>query len=230
MMRRFARRHTGMTARRMAVRPHPPWYGRLMTALILFLAGYAIGYWQFGNTQAEASLEQLHSENTSLQQTIVHMEQQSQVDRAAQRNLASQMATLQEENMRLKEDVVFYDSILSDSNSKDEPRIHSVKLVRGARSGEYRYQILLMQSGRHDKPVQGALRLLLQASQEGKAVSQPLNVTGQAQDGRISFKYYQRVEGAFVVPQTLVGQSVQVEFVPTGARQQKLVKSVNFPG
>jgi hypothetical protein len=201
-----------------------------MSALILFLAGYAIGYWQFGNTQADVSLKQLRSENTALQQTIVHMEQQSQVDRAAQRNLTSQMVTLQEESMRLKEDVVFYDSILSDSDTKSEPRIHSVKLVRGARSGEYRYQILLMQSGRHDKPVQGRLRLLLQASQEGRAVSKPLNATGQASDPRISFKYYQRVEGTFVVPQTLVGQSVQVEFVPTGARQQKLVGSVNFPG
>lgn len=230
MMRRFVRRHTGMTARRMAVRPHPPWYRRLLLALMLLLAGYAFGYWQFGNTQAEASLNQLRSENTALQQSLVHMEQQSRVDRAAQRNLASQMAALQEEGMRLKEDVAFYNSILSDSNAKGEPKIHSVKLLRGARSGEYRYQILLMQSGRHDKPVQGTLRLLLQASQQGNTVSQPLNAAGQVQESRISFKYYQRVEGSFVVPDTLVGQSVRVEFVLAGARQQKLVGSVNFPG
>lgn len=230
MMRRFRRslrKHSGITARRVAVRSQVPWYGRLLLLLILLLTGYALGYWQYGNIPATISLEQLRKENQALQQSIVHLEQQSQVDRAAQRNLASQMAALQAEGMRLKEEVAFYESILQDSEANGEPRIHSVKLLRGSRSGEYRYRILLTQTGRRDKPVQGTLRLQLQATRAGLPVSQP--ITSGLPGGKINFKYYQRVDGSFVVPEMLAGQSLQVEFAVAGARQQKLVSSVNFP-
>lgn len=231
MMRRFRRslrKHSGITARRVAVRSQPPWYGRLLLVLILLLTGYALGYWQYGNTPATISLEQLKKENQALQQSIVHLEQQSRVDRAAQRNFASQMAALQAEGMRLKEEVAFYESILQDSAANGEPKIHSVRLLRGARSGEYRYEILLTQSGRRDKPVQGTLRLLLQSAQSGGAVSQPIAPT-LPQGGKISFKYYQRVDGSFMMPKSLASQSLQVEFTVQGARPQKLVKIVNFP-
>lgn len=229
MMRRFRRslrKHSGITARRVAVRSQQPWYGRLLLVLALLLAGYALGYWQFGHSSERIGLEQLQSENRALQQSIVHLEQQSQVDRAAQRNLASQMAALQAEGMRLKEEVAFYESILQDSATNGEPRIHSARLMPGARNGEYRYEILLTQTGRRDKPVQGTLRLLLLAA--GGKVSQPIT-SGLPRGGKINFKYYQRVDGSFVLPEPVVGQSLQVEFTVASARQQKLVKSVNFP-
>lgn len=232
MMRRFRRslrKHSGITARRVAVRSQPPWYSRLLLVLLLLLAGYGLGYWQFGASSAVVSFDQLKSENLALQQSIVHLEQQSQVDRAAQRNLASQMAAMQAEGMRLKEDVAFYESILQESNAKGEPRIHSIKLLRGSRRGEYRYEILLTQSGRHDKPVQGSLRLLLQAIQGGRATSLPI-AAGLPQGGRVNFKYYQRLDGTFLVPETLSAQSLRVELAVAGPKQQALVKSVNFPG
>lgn len=218
-----------MTERRVTVRSQSPWYGWVLLVLILLISGYALGYWQFSGTHSGASNSQLQKENRVLQDGLVHMEQQFQVDRAAQSNLAREMAVLQEESMRLKEDVAFYQSILSESEANDAPKIHSVKLVRGARKGEYRYVIMLMQSGRHEKSVQGSLRLVMNASQSGKVISRPLDVAGQARGAKISFKYYRRVDGSFNVPEGLVGQTLQVEFVLTSAKAQKLIKSVNFP-
>lgn len=230
MMRRFRRtlrKHSGITARRVAVRSQPPWYGRALLAVLLLLAGYALGYWQYGATPDVLSREQLASENRVLRQSMVHLEQRSQVDQAAQRNLAAQIAALQQEGMRLKEDVAFYEGILQESGTSSEPRIHSVRLMRAGHAGEYRYEILLTQSGRHDKPVQGVLRLELQGRRDGGPVSQP--VAGLAQGGKVSFKYYQRVDGAFRLPEGWSAQSLLVELATAGARQQKLVKSVNFP-
>lgn len=232
MMRRVTRRlrrHAGMTARRVTVRSQPPWYGWLLLGLVPLIAGYALGYWQFGVMYSGASTSQLQNENRVLQDGLVHMEQQLQVDRAAQSNLAREMAVLQEESMRLKEDVAFYQSILSESEANGTPKIHSVKLVRGTRKGEYKYVIMLMQSGRHQKSVQGSLRLIMNASQSGKVVSRQLDDAGQARGAKISFKYYRRVDGSFNVPEGLIGQTLQVEFVLTSARALKLIKSVNFP-
>lgn len=223
VLARRLRQHFGMTARHVAVRSDLPWYGRLVLWLLLIGLGFGIGHWRYADVDVvhlSRQVKQLQQENAELQGRLVRSDRQSQVDQAAQGNLAKEMAALQDQDMQLKEEIAFYKSILAEGSPSGIVKLHSIKLTKGEKPGEYQYRILLVQSGRHDKMVQGSLRLLMnggQALETGSGI-------------KINFKYYQRVEGSFTMPAAGQGQGLQVQFFEAGGKQPKLTQNVTLPG
>lgn len=218
--RRLKERH-GVAARRVAVRAQKPWYWRALAVCILLVLGYALGAWHFASSKGWPFLPASEQDKVLLAQLVL-AERQLQIERAAQQGMQKEMAALQDEVMRLKEDVAFYNSILSESGASGVVNLHSVKVDRGEQAGEYRYRILLVQSGRHDKTVQGVLRLTLQGSEGGKSVVRDVALPGQQQGMAVKFKYYQRIDGKFTVPAGLQAPALLVEFNETGGKQPKL--------
>ena len=229
---RFLRRHFGASYRSVAVRAAIPWYGRLMFAVLLVVLGYLIGYTEFsgdGVAQLRDRVSQLTEENRNLRTQSIHVESQKQVTQVTQNDLAKDMAALQEENGKLKEDVEFYKSILEDGASVGVVKLHSFKVNKSVRHGEYDFRLLLIQSGKHDKSVQGSLQLLLTGTQDGKAISIPVNPDGGGRGFKINFKYYQPVEGSFSIPAQASISSVQAKLFTLGSSEPKVTQSVQLP-
>jgi hypothetical protein len=114
---RRLKRHFGSTAKRVAVRSQRPWYWPWLFAGLLMLAGYLIGYWQFTGgdySDLRSSVGRLTKENQSLQAKMVYSERQLQVEQATQSNLSKELTKLQDEDMRLKEDLAFYKNMLGE--------------------------------------------------------------------------------------------------------------------
>ena len=148
----------------------------------------------------------------------------------AQKDLSKDMAALQEENVKLKEDLEFYKSILEDSAGVGTVKIHSMKIMHGLRPGDYNFRILLIQSGKHDKSVQGSLKLQVTGSQDGKMLVIPVTEsTGDRGSFKINFKYYQPVEGAFTVPVNLSAPEMQARLFQLGYSEPKLTQSAPLP-
>lgn len=230
---RRLKRHYGVTAKRVAVRSQRPWYWRLLIAGLLILLGYFIGYWHLAGGDFGSltnNVLRLVQENRALQAKIVHSERQLQVERAAQSNLAKELASMQDEDMRLKEDVAFYKSILNENTGAGELKMHSFKLSKGAQANQFNYHIFLVRSGRRDKIVRGSLKLALSATQAGKSVMLPLgDGVSAGQEIKINFKYYQRVEGSFTLPNDIVGHAVHASFTGIGANQPRISQRVDLP-
>ncbi len=227
------KRHFGATAKHVAVHTKQPWYWRLFMAALLVLVGYMIAYAElsggdFGNLSDR--LQMLEQQNQDLQGRLVRSDRQLQVEVAAQNNLAKELAKLQDEDMRLKEDVAFYQNILNESKSPSELKLQSFKLSNSNTGGQYVYQILLMQTGRQEKAVQGTLKLVLSAVQDGKPLQVLLSDDATATQAlKVNFKYYQRLEGTFTVPEGLVPQMAEATFYELGSSQPKLSLRAKFP-
>lgn len=236
-MRRLIRalkKRFGVAAPQVAVRTALPWYWRMAGIVLLVGFGYGIGLWRFAGNDANVlatEVQRLQNENKALQEKAVFAERQQQVEHAAQSNLAKEMATLQDESVRLKEDLAFYKSIMVEGAGAGMPKINSFKLAKGGHEGEYQYTILLVQTGKHDKTVQGSLQLVLSGTQSGKQVELTVSEAQAPLKGvKVNFKYYQRIEGKFNVPAQMTGPSLQARFFEPGMAQPKLVQSASFPG
>ena len=234
-MRRLVRtfkRHFGPAAPHVAVRTELPWFWRLFWVAFLILAGFAAGYWRYagGNTASmRDEIIRLDNENKTLRTQAIHVGRQQQVASVAQNDLAKDLTSLQEENVRLKEDVTFYKSILEESPGMAVIKFHSFKVTRGARPGEFQYRLLLIQSGKHDRNVQGSLQLAVIGTQEGKPVTEIVLGGRAKQGGKVNFKYYQPLEGSFMVPDQLVALRVQAKFFQTGMAEPKLTQETLLP-
>ncbi|MDP3088440.1 MAG: hypothetical protein Q8M99_09690 [Methylotenera sp.] len=114
-VRRRIRRHFGLTAKQVAVRSQRPWYFQWGIATLFILAGYFIAYWQFteGGENLGDKLKLMALENQNLQTKIIQVERQLQIEQATQNNLDKELNLVQDENMKIKEDLLFYKNMVS---------------------------------------------------------------------------------------------------------------------
>lgn len=118
-VRRRIRRHFGLTAKQVAIRSRRPWYFQWMVSLLFVVAGYCIAYWQFagGGENLGEKLKQVTFENQGLQTKLIQAERQLQIEQAAQGNLTKELNFVQDENMHIKEDLLFYKNMLGTKKS-----------------------------------------------------------------------------------------------------------------
>lgn len=114
-VRRRIRRHFGLTAKQVAVRSQRPWYFQWGVAVLFVAVGYSIAYWQFtdGGENIHETLRLAVLENQGLQTKIIQVERQLQIEQAAQSNLGKELNLVQDENMHIKEDLLFYKNMVN---------------------------------------------------------------------------------------------------------------------
>ena len=116
---RRVRRHFGLTARRVAVRSQRPWYFQALMAAIFVALGFALAYWMLHDAEnIRENLKQLTLENKDLETKLVGVQRELQVELATNNNLAKELASVQDENIKLKEDLFFYKNMVGGKKPK----------------------------------------------------------------------------------------------------------------
>lgn len=219
-------RRRGPLDRRVSVRAQHPWYLKVLVVLLLLATGYGLAYWQLaskysspfsGSPQADAFMAQL-----------AVTERQLQVERATRSNAVKEMALLQDEIMRLKEDVAFYKGILAERGGSGTPRFKGVKIARTSKPAEYRYEINLEQTGSQAKSMRGSLHLTLRGIQDGESISRIVDLGEQQAGMMVNFKKYRQVQGVFSIPESMQAKSLLVEFLEAGAARPSLSQAFNL--
>jgi hypothetical protein len=247
MIRSF-RRKFSISAPRLSVRPHVPWYVRWAIALpFLLLIGMMV-WWAYGSGlelagfhrgQAEKELSELRDrvafleeENAKQANQIAAYERQGQIDQASNQGVESQLKSLRDENTRLKEDLLFFDNLPLTGAREAELTIHRLKIEPDELPGEYHCRMLLVQSvQQRGKAFQGSLQLVVNGEQDGQKVVLQFPQENSPQDvaaHQLSFKYYQRVDKVFKLPPEMKVENVQVRVFEKGILEPKVKQTVNL--
>ena len=120
-VRRKIRRHFGLTAKQVAVRSKRPWYFQALLAVLFVTIGFASAYWIFRggeNKSIRQQSDQVALENRLLQTKLVGAQRELQIELATNNNLAKELASVQDENIKIKEDLFFYKNMLDGKKSK----------------------------------------------------------------------------------------------------------------
>lgn len=246
--RRLNRRFS-ISAQRLSVRPHIPWYVRWIIAVPFALIIGGVVWWAydsglelagFHRGQAVRELEALREnvvtlqeENAKLSSQAASFERQAQMEHAANLEIANQIKALSEENIRLKENVSFFQTLpLAQGESESDLSILRLKVERDSLPGEYYCRMILVQSVKQrGKPFQGNMQLIVNAVQDGKKVviqfpseKAPTEVAAY----QLNFKYYQVVDRTFKISPDISIENVQVRVFERGVREPKVVQSVGL--
>ena len=120
-VRRKIRRHFGLTAKKVAVRSKRPWYFQLLLAISFVIFGFSLAYWllhEGENKNIRQKSELISIENRALQAKLVGAQRALQIQLATNNNLAKELASVQDENIKIKEDLFFYKNMLNGKKSK----------------------------------------------------------------------------------------------------------------
>ncbi|HEY0562714.1 MAG TPA: hypothetical protein VGD04_05260 [Methylophilus sp.] len=115
-IRRRIRNNFGLTAKQVAIRSRRPWYFQTFLAVAFVVLGFVIAYWMLHDAESERlrlRLQQVELENRTLGAKLVEAQRGLEVELATNNNLAKELASVQDESLKVKEDLVFYKNMLS---------------------------------------------------------------------------------------------------------------------
>jgi hypothetical protein len=234
-------RRLSVSSPRMTIRSNLPWPVRILAyAAVLGLAA-AVAMWTYemgrrftglgaSKEQIESlqeKLEKVQAERDRFSSTVNAAESQMNMERAAQKQLASQVRSLEAENVKLKEDLAFFESLLPANTGPLGVSIRRLKAEATA-PGQLRYRLLIMQGGKSDREFSGDLQLAVTFVQGGKSAMMlfPDTSPNDAPKFKLSFKHYQRVEGVLTLPEGAAMKTLQARILDKG--QIKTQQTINL--
>ena len=151
------------------------------------------------------------------------------MERATYADLVKQMKALTEENAGLKEDLAFFQTLMPSGGKEGGVAVNRFLVQNDALPGEYRYRLLLTQTGQRTKDFQGRLEFVVNLQQDSKKVvlTLPPEDDKDGKGYKLNFRFYQRVESTFRVPPDAVVKSMQVRVFENGSGEPRLTQTVN---
>lgn len=219
----------GISAPRLAIRPHVPWYWRALATVVILGFALALAGWiydagrsfaGFERTQSEQQLEAAHAElqkaleeNVQLRKVANVGESALQMEQAARQRMTEQIRRLEVENGQLKEELAVFENMAKGGSKAASATISRLLIEPDSPPGNYRYRMLLTAgSAQGDRELAGSIQLAVTALQKDKTVM--LVVPGA---GRISFRRFLRHTGNFQVPADVQIKEVEARLLVGGA-------------
>jgi len=229
------RRRMSVSAPKMTIKSHFPW--SLKVALfamtiglggVIALLAYDVGR-SFAGIKATATTPQLSeltekianltTERDRFSSVVDAAESQANIARATQVQLSKQIAMLETENARLKEDLAFFEGLLPTATGNQGIAIQRLSLELVAPT-QLRYRSLIMQGGKVGRNFMGDLQLLVTAVVHGKSVvltyPEQNAIPNDKAGFLLDFKYYQRVDGVLTLPDGTTVKTLQARVLEKG--------------
>ena len=232
---RRLRSRFGISAPRVAVRTHLPWYWRALAVVVLAGISLALAGWIYDAGQRFAGFHQGDSEHeiAAMRERIVHLESELEsarkvanssesrlrIESTSQEQLSVQIKTLEEENTRLTADLATFESLAGRQTGNSGRAISRLQILPEG-GGQYRYRMLLAQTGdKKDKEFNGTIQLIATVQRGKETVMMQFPAAGDpaASQYQVTFRHFRRLEGTFKVATEARILRVEARLVEDGA-------------
>lgn len=205
--------------------------GTILTAVVLaagWIYNYGLSTAGFERSSAARTEEQLReqikrqsAENADLRGELARAQRSVQMNETAFQELDRSLKSSAQEIVKLREELNFYRNIISPADKKSGLRIQNLSIQPTGTANQYRYKLVLIQALKHEHTIRGSATLEITGVQGGQdsVVSIP---RPNEQAIKVSFKYFQDIEGQFELPKNFKPQRVKVNVKP--ARSAKPVE------
>lgn len=218
------------------VRYRSPWKSRLLAiaggaALGLILFGTYEwgrvdgGYSKLGEIERRRGLmtkiEALEENNEKLRADVAAVELARSVDRKAYADVEKNLADLQAQVLKHREELTFYRGIVSPEDGIGGLKVQRFQIAQGSAPNNFQLRLVLVQSMRQDAVASGSASIVIEGVRDGKPVQLALSEVGGTTraDGLVpfQFRYFQNIEQDIVLPEGFEPRAVTLE-VRSGKR------------
>ena len=236
---RFMRRRMTIAAPKMSVRTHIPWYWRGLFWILVLSVSIATAAWMydagrkfagFDRNEVQQELTDLRTlsaklttENAALKADSNAAGSRLSIEQTAQRRLADQVKALEMDNTRLKEDLALFEGMVAADRKEGSFAINNFKV--DIDNGRLRYRMLLSRGARTSSILGGnqepefAGRVEFHLFENGAAapaggmIRLPSTEEAGADNYRVKFRYFQRMEGELTLPAGSNPKQIQVRLL-----------------
>ncbi|MCP3670521.1 MAG: hypothetical protein GY814_08825 [Gammaproteobacteria bacterium] len=175
-------------------------------------------------------IRQLNQQRDELLQRIVKLERMSQIDRESVSRVQDELMSDQSERLKLEEELLFLRSIVASKFGNGVLHLQRLRLQPGKSENSVLYAFTVSKVLRAPEYLEGVVNLSLSGKQNGVERTLSLGqVTRNKQDSlRLRFKYFQSVEGEFLLPDGFKPSGVTIEVKPEGKKFSPVKKSFKW--
>ncbi len=171
------------------------------------------------------ALDQQTSEKEKALRENARLSRGSDIDKNASSKMNDSLAACEDEMLKVKEELTFYQNLVAPRKSAREIQVNKVVITPGNK-GVYTYKVVLIQVGRHDLVQRGTVELSFEgknASGEQVRLDLPTVSTQKAsKKQRFGFKYFQNFEGGIRFPEGFTPLSMFVKALPTSSKVPRI--------
>ncbi|WP_100643844.1 DUF6776 family protein [Alteromonas facilis] len=173
--------------------------------------------------QSQTTLQNLSNENERVVKQKNELAAQLEIAEITKENLERKLQEGLERESRLKEQMAFYQKVISPEISKDGFTIDSIQIAPTASDDVLQLSMILVQQIRLKAVINGELIVSIHGSLAGEPYTLHLNNQYEKANSPLlyRFKYFQIVDTTFSVPNGFIPEKM---FVETGIRQYKRFK------
>jgi hypothetical protein len=169
----------------------------------------------------KSSATSLARDKEGLARRVAILERARQVEFEAYGRVEQELATLQQQILELKEEVVFYRGIVTDGNKSGKVRIQRFVLEPESTPRDFRFRLVLTRGMGNDKVASGAVTLAVDGDRGGERLRLDLQDLAPIPAGPLefNFKHFQRIEGRLTLPEGFEPRRVvvHVDTAPSGS-------------
>ena len=152
-----------------------------------------------------------------------------QMNNTVHDDLTEQIRSLGEENDRLKEELVYFQHLMTnDGNTASGISINRFNLTQGQSTRQYRYTLLLTQGGQRPKDFMGNLKFLITLRQNSEKKIIALASSDSSKSFPVNFKHYKRIDKSFQVPENTIVENIQVQVFEKNKSEAKLTQTAKL--
>ncbi|MDP1734708.1 MAG: hypothetical protein Q8L44_10145 [Sulfuritalea sp.] len=181
-------------------------------------AGFHQGASEHEITSMRERISRLESDLESARKVANASESRLRIESTSLEQLSLQIKTLEEENTRLKSDLATFESLAGGQAGDSGLAISRLQILPGD-GGQYRYRLLLAQTGdKKDREFNGMIQLIATVQRGKETVMMQFPAAGDpaASQYHVNFRYFRRLEGTFKVAADARIQRVEVRLMQDG--------------
>jgi len=224
------------------VKQHKPWklWVSMCVVLLLFWAFFVMGqaYQSYQLMQLDmekASLlnriDELESRNHKLVKKNAQLEGSSKIEHDAYQQAAKTIAKLQRENLAQKEELVFYQGIVSPENAALGVNLQSFQVKRKNNQKSLSYKLVLTKQGKISRKLKGNVKITIRGEDESGVrefkISE-LRLENPGKATKFNFKYFQVFEGDIAIPEKFTPYEVEIGIKPTTKKVKSFSETISW--
>ena len=199
--------------------PNIKFYTSMLGLAILiaaFFLGFSLAKWldqqKLAQTEAmQLKIDERDQQINRLEQQLNFIRVESEVDKLSLQQIQQNLQNAQQENIKTKELLSFYQSIMAPELSAGGVTIDRLYIEPTLVEQEFRYKVVLIQTSKQKSYAKGNLVINLSGIQNEQTSSFDIGqLAVQENDLNFSFKYFQILEGSFVIPENFTPEKVEL--------------------
>lgn len=175
--------------------------------------------------------QNLEEENTQLKEQVVMLQRSNQIDNQVAVKLQTQIRALQDQLFTLKEELEFYQGIMSSTTDSKGLNVQGLHVESTAERQTYHFKLVLTNVAKSDKVAEVTVDMSIEGMNEAgsKVLSLDQVIAGNQLNREIKFKNFKRIEGSFSFPGGFKPLRVIVDIQQKGYKKSTIQKIFDWP-